>query len=164
MKAKSKKSFEPDCSSYLYEAFADLPNIVSAVANKIKQSGVKYDAIAFRGVSGLLVGPSVAIALGVPFIVVRKEGENSHASFNIERGLPIGLVNDYIIIDDLISSGDTVKEINSQLVALKKSSPPFQNKVEGMNLSGIFLYARSINTTFKVGENDVKVFGCGNKK
>lgn len=66
-----------------------------------------FTAIAFRGVSGALFAPSIADKLKVGLIAIRKETENCHSSCLIE-----GLTNvEYIIVDDFISSGDTVKTI-----------------------------------------------------
>ena len=66
-----------------------------------------YDCIVFRGVSGALIAPIVAYKLGVPVVPVRK-GENSHSSNLIEL---VGDYVHYLVVDDLISSGDTMREI-----------------------------------------------------
>ena len=50
----------------------------------IKESGIECDAIAFRGMSGALVGPMVALELGKEFIMVRKRNANSHSSYMVE--------------------------------------------------------------------------------
>jgi len=69
-----------------------------------------FDAIAFRGVSGALVAPAVAVAVGKPLIVVRKS-EASH-------GRPVeGAITAkrYVIVDDFVGAGGTVRAITDAL-------------------------------------------------
>ena len=68
----------------------------------------KFEAIAVTGLSGLLVGPIVAIELGLPLIVVRKDLKCAHSTNRVE-GYAEGLK--YIIIDDFVASGNTVHNI-----------------------------------------------------
>jgi adenine/guanine phosphoribosyltransferase-like PRPP-binding protein len=74
-----------------------------------------FDAIAVSGVSGLLIGPSVADRLGKKLIVVRKDADrkNSHALVIVEADKFISdyLNFTYIVIDDLIDSGSTLNRI-----------------------------------------------------
>lgn len=74
-----------------------------------------YDAIALRGLSGALIAPIVAMQLEKNIVAVRK-GESSHSQHALEGRSEAG----YIIIDDLISSGDTVREI---LQTMRKYRP-----------------------------------------
>lgn len=69
----------------------------------------QFDALAFTGMSGALIAPLVAMRMDKPLIMVRKRGEQSHAGsmyvegdYNARR---------YIIIDDLVASGDTARRI-----------------------------------------------------
>jgi orotate phosphoribosyltransferase-like protein len=66
-----------------------------------------FDAVAFRGVSGAALGPTVADRLGVNIIAIRKPGDGSHSSNTAEgvRGVR------YIVIDDFVSSGKTLKTV-----------------------------------------------------
>ncbi len=84
----------------------DIIDWVSLILGKEEMSGV--NAIAVRGISGIVMGSIVAHVLNLKLIVVRKENEDSHASYQVE-----GLSSDlkYVIIDDLVSSGRTVKTI-----------------------------------------------------
>lgn len=65
-----------------------------------------FEAIAFRGMSGALVAPPVADALGVSLLLVRKEA--SHSAAIVEGELD---VKTYVIVDDFVSSGTTVRTI-----------------------------------------------------
>jgi len=77
----------------------------------------QFDAIAFRGTSGALVGIPLAHLLDKTMLVVRKSGEDSHSGSAVEgdRG-----AYRYIIADDIISSGATVWAI---VQAVKKFAP-----------------------------------------
>ena len=80
--------------------------IIKAVCNlrRIKDS---FDSIACSGVSGLMVIAQIAELLDKHIIIVRKKGEKCYSEFATEGVSP----HRYIIIDDLISSGSTVKHI-----------------------------------------------------
>ena len=71
-----------------------------------------YDAIAFTGNSGAAMAHILSYRMGVPLICVRKENENSHYVKENRRYLEgfLGAKN-YLIVDDFISSGDTVARI-----------------------------------------------------
>lgn len=65
-----------------------------------------FDSIACCGVSGLMVVPQIAELLDKHIVVVRK-GERCYSEFRTEGVAPFR----YIILDDLICSGSTVKHI-----------------------------------------------------
>lgn len=77
------------------------------VVKMIKERGLKFDAIACRGISGLLIAPIVAMRLNKTLIVIRK-GEKTHSKYTVEGDH--GAKN-YLILDDFIDKGDTVKAI-----------------------------------------------------
>lgn len=78
---------------------------------KLKKK-IKFDAIAFRGVSGSGVAFPVSMLMGMPVIYVRKDKEKTHGE-KIEATEHV--VKRYIVIDDFISSGDTVREIVAKI-------------------------------------------------
>lgn len=67
---------------------------------------IYYDSIACCGTSGLMVVPQIAELLNKNIIVVRKK-KDGYSDFMVEGAA----TNLYIIIDDLICSGGTVKHI-----------------------------------------------------
>jgi orotate phosphoribosyltransferase len=83
--------------------------IIKAVCDLRKISDT-FDSIACCGVSGLMVVPQIAELLQKHIIVVRK-GEKCYSEFRTEGVAPFR----YIILDDLICSGDTVKRIKKTL-------------------------------------------------
>lgn len=103
----------------------------------IRSSEIEFDVIAFRGWSGGLVAPSVALTLRKEFVLVRKNHDyehDSHANSKCEGHVASGLK--YIVIDDFVGSGATVQAIHETLSAHQ------------MTLVGIFLYKRQSRATY----------------
>lgn len=71
----------------------------------------QFDSIVCCGISGLMVAPQVAELLDKHIIIVRKDHEKCYSEFTIEGVAP----SRYIILDDLICSGDTVRYIKSTI-------------------------------------------------
>lgn len=84
--------------------------IIKAVCDLRKISS-SFDSIACCGVSGMLVVPQIAELLNKHIVVVRKEGDKCYSEFRTEGVAPFR----YIILDDLICSGKTVKRIKNVL-------------------------------------------------
>ena len=83
--------------------------IIKAVCD-LRRIADSFDSIACCGVSGLLVVAQVAELLNKNIIVVRK-GEKCYSEFRTEGVAPFR----YIILDDLICSGGTVRYIKKVL-------------------------------------------------
>jgi adenine/guanine phosphoribosyltransferase-like PRPP-binding protein len=79
--------------------------IIKAICDLRKISN-SFDSIACCGVSGLMVVPQIAELLNKNIVVVRK-GEPCYSEFRTEGAAPFR----YVILDDLICSGSTVKHI-----------------------------------------------------
>jgi adenine/guanine phosphoribosyltransferase-like PRPP-binding protein len=82
--------------------------VIKAVCDLRKISD-SFDSIACCGVSGLMVVPQIAELLNKNIIVVK--GERCYSEFRTEGVAPFR----YIILDDLICSGGTVKHIKRVL-------------------------------------------------
>lgn len=108
----------------------------------------KFDTIVFRGMSGTLIAPSVADILGKNMVVVRKS-DGSHSSYVIEGFMDL---KNYVIIDDLIFSGSTVRTILESIHTWNPKcetiNPPEYNCVH------IFLYAAARQEEFIWRKND----------
>ena len=98
-------------STYLHpvlsiEARKSIINFVIDSLNNIKN----YDVILVSGASGLLVGPIVSHLLEKPIGIIRKtqDGEPRH-SWRVYEG--IEYYGKYVIVDDLVDSGETLKRI-----------------------------------------------------
>lgn len=85
--------------------------IIEQAILDIKKSKISFDTIACCGISGLLVVPQIAEKLHKNTIVIRKINDKSYSPFHYEGVMP----HKYIIVDDLICSGKTVKHIISTI-------------------------------------------------
>jgi orotate phosphoribosyltransferase len=83
--------------------------IIKAVCDlrKIKDS---FDTIACCGISGLMVVPQIAELLDKHILIIRKN-EKCYSEFRTEGVAPFR----YVVIDDLICSGETVKRIKNTI-------------------------------------------------
>lgn len=84
-----------------------LKNACDKACKIIKSHKLRFSHIAFSGYSGALVASLVATKLNKKLIVVRKAGEKSHGEL-LEGDNKSG---SYIILDDFISYGGTVRRI-----------------------------------------------------
>lgn len=95
-------------SDYLQAVFdkKSLKNIVRKVSAEVRI--LKPDAIVCRGVSGISAAFPVGLRCSVPVVVVRKPTDNSHSHYRVEgmKGFKT-----YVIIDDFILTGATMKAI-----------------------------------------------------
>ncbi len=83
----------------------DIDRIIKAA--KIKLSSLDYDTFVSCGLSGNLMAPHIAKALKKNICVIRKEKEQCH-DFSLIVGYK---PKKYVIVDDFISLGGTVKYI-----------------------------------------------------
>lgn len=81
--------------------------IIKAVCDLRKISN-QFDSIACCGVSGLMVVPQIAELLDKHIVIIRKD-EKRYSEFRTEGVAPFR----YVVVDDLICSGSTIKNITS---------------------------------------------------
>lgn len=86
--------------------------IIKAVCD-LRKIANQFDSIACCGTSGLMVVPQIAELLNKHIVVVRKKNDKCYSDFAIEGVNPFR----YIIVDDLICSGDTVRHITRTISA-----------------------------------------------
>jgi len=115
-------------SSYLHEVLDHAS--LNAISNKLfkilsKKTTRKFNAIACRGYSGCIVAAPLCCKLKKDLIIVRKD--SSHSCCRVEGPKRS---KRYIIIDDLISSGNTIFSILEDVDNYIKSE-----------CVGIYLYA-----------------------
>lgn len=86
-----------------------LEETAQALASKI---GGNFDAIAIRGMSGLIIGGVVSVMTKLPLIAVRKR-ESTHSAYeDVEYSSELSEEEfDYCIIDDLVATGKTIRTI-----------------------------------------------------
>jgi orotate phosphoribosyltransferase len=87
--------------------------LAEALAEQIKNSGIKVDAICSPALGGLIAGFALATALDVRFIFAeRVEGE-----MTIRRGFEVAQGENYIICEDIITTGGSALEAAKQVEA-----------------------------------------------
>ena len=109
----------PIAGNYLRKALSveNLMKFTQNIVDALKPYVKCFDSIVFRGVSGALVGPSVAMALNKEMVVIRKK-DGSHSYCQAE-----GFVStqSYVIVDDLVDSGATLGVIKRTIQEWKES-------------------------------------------
>lgn len=107
---------------YLKEVFT--PHLLYAIAKRLRReimrSGIKFDLIVGSGFGGLVI-PVLAIDMIKPYAMVRTS-DQTHSEYIVEG---IGDSDDYIIVDDSIWRGSTIKRIIEKV---------------GRDPKGVFLY------------------------
>ncbi len=113
-------------SDYLYDVLESPTDKKRRIVQKLRDienvyESLRFEAIAFRGMSGALMAPLVAEAMNKKLILVRKDRkiERTHSHAKVE-GVKIPIGTRYIILDDFVSSGETVEII---IAALHKEAP-----------------------------------------
>lgn len=102
------------------ESFVKKVNSLGKEIVSLKRK-IPFDAIAFSGTSGSAMAFPISYSLKIPLICVRKGGKknNSHFSDSFHGNIPCveGFLeaNKYIIIDDFIESGNTIKRIKKEV-------------------------------------------------
>ena len=95
-------------SCYMGMAFESPKKLIGYISKTLKRSKLEFDTIAVRGMSGALIGPTLAYVLDKHLLVIRKDGENTHSSYKVEGNVNARKV---LIVDDFVSTGDTVQHI-----------------------------------------------------
>ncbi len=85
--------------------------LAEELAKQIKQSGIKVDAVCSPALGGLIAGFALATALDVRFIFAeRVDGE-----MTIRRGFEVQKGENYIICEDIITTGGSALEAAKQV-------------------------------------------------
>lgn len=111
----------------------NLKEAVSAAQETFERIGLEFDSVICRGNSGLLFASAFGMMAEKNILINRKRTDNSHSD-NVIEGETSG-VRRVLIVDDFISSGETVREIFS---AMKRILD--MDKVE---VVGVYLYSRN---------------------
>lgn len=93
---------------YLQRAFK--PDEIEKLARR-DLAKVQFDTLIGRGLSGAIVIPRLADALGVAWMLVRKPGESAH-SMRIAEG---SLGRRWLFVDDFIDTGTTYREVHEAI-------------------------------------------------
>jgi adenine/guanine phosphoribosyltransferase-like PRPP-binding protein len=135
MTKKTKHDYECSHTEKVFE-LRWVKRLIPRAAKLLK--GVEFDAIAFRGMSGCLFAAPLALRLGKSLLMVRKPNQ-SH-TYRIVEGDK--LARTYIIVDDFISTGETMREI------VKALSDWADRGNRELRCVGV-MTARSVHKTYK---------------
>jgi len=113
----------------------------NALIRCIEKSNTKFDTVAFTGVSGSLLGPTIAMHFKKRVVIIRKNIMGTHSNRMVEGD--IKRCHKYIIIDDVVESGRTIQRI------VKKIADSGHNS----RCVGVFLYNNSLDNFDK--ETDI---------
>lgn len=103
---------------------------------KIRKEGHQIDLLAGCGNSGAPIVGALSVLTGIPFFIVRKESRADHDDRPANGFVPEG-GGKYLIIDDLISSGTTVRRI---IKGIRECRPMHIDRSEMPEPMGILLY------------------------
>lgn len=117
---------EKVATGYMEDVLFARDEVIADAVKKLESYTPGFEAIAFRGMSGAIIAPEIAGKLRKKVILVRKKeirDHQSHSSRMVEGWL--GGMR-YIIVDDLINSGNTVKTIQDEIrkVETDENFPP----------------------------------------
>ena len=104
-------------SPYLRELMRDQTSVINAAIATLSAVAEDFDAIVVTGVSGLLLGPTLAHLMRKRIGIVRKyedqPGKGNHAVCAVESNMEFD--DRWLFVDDLIASGETVKRVVCQM-------------------------------------------------
>lgn len=103
-------------SVYLNQVFnpTNYKKIIRKACKELTPFKDKFNCVAFRGMSGALLGPHIANRLGKYMIIARKTTDRSHSCLSLE-GVSVYESIKYIIVDDFIYTGNTISKIQKEI-------------------------------------------------
>lgn len=116
---------------YFDTALFDLQSVVDQAAERLRD--VEFDTLVGTGFSGGIVIPTLALAMKKNFVLIRKEGDDSHHGGGRLLGT---LGSNWIFVDDFIASGKTRHRVITKIM----DSLPLTGG--GTRMVGQYLYGR----------------------
>lgn len=102
---------------YMDDALFNLAEVIEVAQKRLAR--VNFDTMVGTGFSGGIVIPSLALAMGKKFVLIRKETDDSHHG----KGRLLGQLGErWIFVDDFISSGRTRKRVIEKVEQAAKDS------------------------------------------
>lgn len=95
---------------YFNDVLNDLEGVIEEA--KADLADIDFDTLVGTGFSGGIVIPSLALALGKNYVLIRKESDDSHHG----GGRMVGKLGErWIFVDDFISSGRTYDRVRAKI-------------------------------------------------
>lgn len=133
-------------TEYLHNALSlsKRKSAISKLVKTIKDSKIKFDAVAFTGMSGAMIAPVVADKLKKDLVLVRKNNDNCHSNLRVEMSDKKS--KKVVFVDDCISSGDTVNRVIQEL------------KSYNIECDGVFLYSEEecYRRASRINDNNIR--------
>jgi orotate phosphoribosyltransferase len=120
-----------------------------------------FEAIAFSGSSGCAAAFYLAALHEIPLIYVRKDNEECHGN-SLECNIGYeGTIKKYLIVDDFISTGTTVRRISEKITRTAQGRNAYPAKC-----IGILCYDSSCHhdVNIKIGSRKVPIFATGSSE
>ena len=123
-------------SSHISEVLngCERKNKLNWIEKQLRSAPVGFTTIAVCGTSGLLVGPTIADRMKKKIAVIRKSTKICHSDNSVESEI----IKQYIIIDDLVFIGETVRNIVDKI----------ENQYPNARCVGLVLYRGEGYTLF----------------
>lgn len=96
------------------DSLVDKRDLILSLARQ-QLAGTDYDTLVGTGMSGSLIVPMLAEALGKNWLVLRRADDSSHHG----RGLPIGRLGErWVFVDDFTETGDTFRYVRKRVAEI----------------------------------------------
>jgi orotate phosphoribosyltransferase len=125
--------------------------VCCAQIRNIQKQGITVDALAFTGFSGVILGSMIADRLKLPILAVRRKEDKSHSNYDFE-----GVIEEngrYVLIDDFIDSGKTLRRIKQVISSCWPD----------VKCSAVILYSTSGPVDSRITNKVKKIFGSKTK-
>lgn len=120
---------------YMDTALFELPTVIEQAKKAL--ADVDFDTMVGTGFSGSVVIPALALEMGKKFVLIRKEGDDSHHG----RGRLLGQLGArWIFVDDFVSSGRTRERVIRKIADSIKHWPD-----DAVTMVGQYMYARILS-------------------
>lgn len=129
--------------------------IINHIQNFLQKNEVQFDSFVGRGVSGISIASMLSFVMDKGLITVRKDDDGSHSSHKVE-GVDILGENRLIIIDDLVCSGTTIKEIISKVTYCCENNRHMGRPLKCKILGAILYHQDLDKDSFPIVEERIK--------
>jgi len=103
--------YQGDC----YGNFGDLDVTVEDAVKALRRHVAKFNSVVVTGISGIVVGSPVALALKKPLVVVRKPSDTDNHSCNTRVIGAKHLGSRACFVDDLTATGNTRMRVQESI-------------------------------------------------
>lgn len=103
-------------SYYHKDTLANFKQYKDRTIAQLKEREHTFDAIVVTGLSGAIMGPTVAAELGKRIVILRKDTDTDNHGEEMEGSMHDG--DRWIFLDDMIASGETMARVLTRISEL----------------------------------------------